>query len=439
MNARTIIAVLSAIASHGPPAAGCHRSPAWRRSGGELSIARLRAEVPRAVGPTEDDHALPQPRGMTTFRSKHYQVTTDLDRAEAAEIARHMDRVFDEYNRRFASFGVKASKSFTLYLFRRQRDYVEYLEKDGVNAANTGGIFYIGPEGDGLASYLEGNGRAGLLRTLQHEGFHQFAWVRIGRNLPAWANEGLAEYFGYAYAAKTRFVLGRVEEVPLARLKRAIERDRTIPFGALLTMTDEQWSRRVTSDHEESGLQYAQSWSVVHFLIEGERGRHAGRFIEYLKGVSSGMQHEQAFAKAFGSTDYAPFEAAWKKHVLALEPDPMSTATGRLDILARALEGLHGAGRSPSTLDELRRALIDAGFTARRFSHAGIVEVKAQDPTLFETPPEKPGAPPGAPELLPSKKPELPPGLSAKVGRLTATVVWKRDKAGELSYEIEID
>lgn len=392
-----------------------------------------------AAPETEFARAALQPQGMTSFRSRHYQVITDLDRREADEIARHMDRVFEEYDRRFAAFPVKGGTSFPLYVFLTHQGYLDYLKSEGISASNTAGMFFKSGEGDGLATFVGGMPRSSVKSTLQHEGFHQFAWSRIGRHVPMWANEGLAEYFGAAYLVRNRFVLGRVEEGRLTRLKQAIADGRTIPFAALLSMSRQEWNGRVAAGHEGSDLQYSQSWSVVHFLIEGDRGKYQDMFVKYLEGVGQGLQHQQAFGKAFGTTDYEEFEGAWKRHVAKLEPDPVSTASMRLSFLARGVQGLHGAGQTPATFEELKTRLVEAKFKAFRPSHGGYTELSAEDPSMFEVPPEKPGGPVGTPELVESKDPELPPSLRAKVGRVTASVVWKKDKSGELGYEIEIE
>jgi hypothetical protein len=382
---------------------------------------------------------LAQPEGMTTFRSRHYTVITDLDRREAEAVARHMDRVYDEYDRRFAAFPVKGGTSFPLYVFSTREKYEGHLSADGVNGANTAGMFFITGEGDGLAAWVGGMPRSSLRSVLQHEGFHQFAWSRIGRHVPTWANEGLAEYFGGAYLVRNRFMLGRVDALRLARLKHALEQGKTIPFGRLLSLSNREWSERVAGAHEDADLQYDQAWSIVHFLIEGDRGKYEGMFVKYLEAVGTGLQHRQAFERAFGTADYAEFENAWKRHVSKLEPDPLSTARLRLSFLARGMQGLFEAGRAPASLDELRRALVDAKFKAVTLMHGSFTRLTAEDPAMFEVPPEKPGGAPGSPELVASTDPKLPPALRSRVGRLAATIVWSRDKAGDLAYDIDIE
>ncbi len=381
--------------------------------------------------------AAAQPAGMTSFRSRHYEVITDLERKDVEPIARHMDRVYEEYDRRFRDFPMRGSKAYPFYVFATRRRYLDHLKGEGIDASNTGGLFFRTSEGSGLATYVEGNPRPFLLHTLQHEGFHHFAHMRIGPDLPAWVNEGLAEYFGEAYLVKDRFVLGRVGEDRLARVKHTVERGESAPFGQLLPMSPAEWSSRAMAGDPLVLVRYDQAWSIVQFLIDGDGGRHQDMFVAYLKALGSGLQHRQAFARAFGTSDEAEFEKAWKRHVAALKPDPVSTAMVRLAFLAEGLARLHEARESPATFDDLAARLREAKFRTTRFSHSGYVAISAEQPGVFELPPEKEDSPAQKPELVAATDQSLPPDLRARVGRVSLTTVWTRDPSGELSFEIE--
>ena len=61
-----------------------------------------------------------------------------------------------------------------------------------------------------LAAFVEGVGRDGVRRTLQHEAFHQFAHETFGPNVPVWLDEGLAQVFEEAVWTGNGFVVGQV-------------------------------------------------------------------------------------------------------------------------------------------------------------------------------------------------------------------------------------
>ena len=382
----------------------------------------------------------PSDRPLATIGSRHYRVKTDLDRREAEPIVRHMDRVYEEYQRRFADFPVHSRRGFDLYLFTHSARYQEHVRSHGYDASGTVGVFYVSNSGQGLATCLEGQGREMLYTTLQHEGFHQFAWARISPDLPVWVNEGLAEYFGDACVVRSRFVLGGAEESRLERVRSAIEKRRTDPLDVIATMTDQEWDRRVTGP--DGRMLYDQAWSFVHFLIEAENGKYADRFVDYLRGYAAGLPPYPTLASALRVSDYEALEAEWKQHVTALQPDPVISATTRLSFLARGLRSLHEAGTTPATMDELRDKLRETNFEARRPTHAGVTVLSARDDRMFVLPRpagEAAGNTVGTWEVRPSRTPTMPPTLRGKVGETTLSVRWLRTAAGALRYEIEYE
>src|SRR5687768_13152126 len=144
--------------------------------------------------------------GLTTRDTRHYRLHTDLDPDFAADLATRMDAMYDEYARRLSAFqpGNDVPR-LEVYLFRTQ---AEYLRFTGEKLQNTGGVYI--PRRNLLAAFLEGQGRDGLRRTLQHEAFHQFAYNVISPNLPVWLNEGMAQLFEEAVWDGQSFWLGNV-------------------------------------------------------------------------------------------------------------------------------------------------------------------------------------------------------------------------------------
>src|SRR3954453_5775601 len=132
----------------------------------------------------------PAARGEANLRSiptDHYLIHTDLQDDLARDLAMRMDAMYDEYSRRLADFkDAREIPRLQVYLFARQDDYLKFT---GDRLKQTGGVNI--PPRTLLSAFLEGQGRDGLRRTLQHEAFHQSAYNFISPNLPVWMNEGL--------------------------------------------------------------------------------------------------------------------------------------------------------------------------------------------------------------------------------------------------------
>jgi len=375
---------------------------------------------------------------FTEFRSKRYDVVTNLPAAQARPIAEHMDKVFDEYVRRLARAGFRSRTGdrMNLYLFDSARTYQSTLAGKGIDATGTGGMFFVRDGESGLATYVDDRSHNQMIATLQHEGFHQFAYMRIGTNLPSWANEGLAEYFGDALLVQGKFALGQVDGRRLATVRKAIEDGHAFGFGELLNMSDEQWLAYVNAGHIRAHLMYDQSWAIVHFLVHGDQGRFQPAFMNYLREINKGRNSAQAFEAAFGSNDYAPFEQAWKRYIADLEADSLTLANERVSFLAAGMRWLARHGESAESLDELQRRLQANRYWMSVGSHGITRRMKASDDTNFQPPPpDRPGRDVTL-VLEANRDDDLPHDIVVRGLRVEVRTKWSRDEAGQLSYEI---
>lgn len=384
--------------------------------------------------------AVAEDGGYVSFNARFYDVTTNLPREEARSIADHMDKVFREYARRLskAGFRVPANRRMNLLLFKDRPSYVSKLAEYDVPAQGTGGIFFVRSGMSGLATWAGGNNRARMYQVLQHEGFHQFAYMSIGRQLPTWANEGLAEYFGDAMLIDGRFEMGQVSKRRVDKVKKALEAGSAFGFEELLNMTGDEWIGRVNRGDARTGLMYDQSWSIVHFLVHANNGRFERPFMAYLQQISKGRSSRDAFIAAFGSDDYEPFEAAWKKYITHLEADPLLIASERLEFLAEGIKTLHERDENIAGIDALQRRLRAIDFKHEVGSHGSSKTLSARTDDNFEAPRIR-SPKPAELQFVPSNNPGLPPSIRVTGLKKVVAIAWSRTDEGELAYDIAID
>jgi hypothetical protein len=374
-------------------------------------------------------------QGLTPFNSQHYTILTNLEREEAAPFGRHMDAVFQEYSQRFSSFKSRKQEAMPLYLFRTQGQYLDFLDKYGINAANTGGMFFVQRDVQGLATWTQGKPLSQTFAVLQHEGFHQFAFNYIGPDLPIWVNEGIAQYFEDGILVNGKMYLGLAHGRRIASVKSALKEDRTIDFDRLLSMPDKEWHAAITANRAEASLLYDQSWSIVYFLINAENGKYRGPFEQYLRLVSQHRDSARAFEQAFGSRDTSAFRERWEDYAEALEPDSMNTAMERLEFLGQALKFLQERGdRLPASTEGLRAHLQRIGFRATRQEPGRTIQVSAKDESLYEY--TLPNGKTQRFQMLDAESRDLLPRLTAPGLDPQPTLVWRRDKTGQLMSEI---
>ena len=372
---------------------------------------------------------------LRRYTSNHYAVRTTLGRSEAVQLAAHMDLVYAEYARRFQGFSPRGGEDMTLYLFRTPDEYAQFMAAMDIPAKNTAGIFFVHRHARGVATWVSGRSHDEILTVLQHEGFHQFAYQYLGAGLPIWVNEGLAQYFEHGILLQDEMKLGMANARSIAVVKEALEAGRDVAFDELMNMTPERWKRSVTTGGRRSTLFYAQSWSMVHFLVHGDNGRYRSGFDRYLAQIGNGRPSQEAFAQAFRTRDAHKFQDRWRQYMRNLAPDPLSTALARMAFLGEGLRYFAEKGEpAPENLDELRRRLQQIQFRTIFTKHGFQATTYAADQAVYAYTPsggiERPF------QLLASVLADLPPQLTAAGLQPEPTLTWRRDEAGALVQAI---
>jgi TonB family protein len=164
---------------------------------------------------------------------------------------------------------------------------------------------------------------------LIHEAIHMLDYERVygtGVQPSKWFEEGLATYFGFsqidsqlqiepgAIRRSGTIVSGevRVQFDPRARLReylRLVRDQGPVSLRRLLTAgpQDAFWSGR------ESFRAYGASWTLLHFLRHGEKGRYRSALLAYAGREARGAGGWAAFTQLFGP-DLTLLEADWHRY-----------------------------------------------------------------------------------------------------------------------------
>ncbi|XAM00388.1 DUF1570 domain-containing protein [Phycisphaeraceae bacterium D3-23] len=397
--------------------------------------------VPLAATPViaEDGAAEPTALRLRSFRSHHYLIHTNLTREETVPFGRHMDAVFEQYQRRFSGFIARELDPMPLYLLRTREDYVRFMAEHDIDASHSGGLFFVTHSLQGLATWAESGSRPRTFRVLQHEGFHQFAWNYIGPNLPVWLNEGLAQYFEDAVIVDGRMTAGLTHRGRIERVRSALEAGQALTLNRLNGVSGRVWNLSLREQPEHAALLYAQSWSVVYFLIHGDEGAHQERFVQYLKLLNQGNGADEAMLLAFGREGFVAVQEGWRDFARNQQPGDLATATERLEFLGNGLRLLdEQGGAMPASIDELRETLQAYGFRTRRQEMGVSRRLEASDDALFAFERDSGTGRPYAASfrMLAPSRDDLPPRIVAPGLSPEPTLVWYRDADGTLVQDI---
>lgn len=130
--------------------------------------------------------------------------------------------------------------------------------------------------------------------------FHEYAHLVVSnvvRSLPAWLNEGLAEYYStYEVSDGGReAVLGR----PLIHHLQRLNETSLLKLQDLLNVDHRS---PLYNEAERRSVFYAQSWALTHRLLRGSPPR-TSELARYLQRVSEGIEPMQAWQQAFGAAN----------------------------------------------------------------------------------------------------------------------------------------
>lgn len=294
------------------------------------------------------------PKDMREIETRHYRIHTDLDFELANDLAQRLDAMYEAYSWRLRLFkqGDQPAPRFEVYLYRSQKDY---LQLTGQRMKHTGGVFMSGR--NLLASFLDGQGRDALRRTLQHEAFHQFAHTRISANMPVWLNEGLAQVFEEAVWNGSNFSLEQVPPRRIRQLEDDLANKRLVKFATLMSLSPMEWAKRLEGDHHTGSTQYNQSWAMVYFLInakdEKDGYRYRQRLLKFLELLHEGREEGASFRQAFGN-NIEGFESRFVEYARQMRETPQATLLENQDVLGDLIVELKKIGKTFDSVGALR-------------------------------------------------------------------------------------
>ncbi len=142
--------------------------------------------------------------------------------------------------------------------------------------------------------------------------FHEYEHFLLHNNLlhiPLWLDEGLAEF--YSSFDTTDNDQGVKLGMPLAQHIFYLRNNPLLPLKTLLAV-----DRKSPNYNESSkaGAFYAESWALVHYLMNGNQQKRQPQLVKFIDLVNSGVAPEKSFQDAFG-VDFKTMESELRTYV----------------------------------------------------------------------------------------------------------------------------
>ena len=194
------------------------------------------------------------------YHSRHYTVRSDIDRQTCFDAAQVLEAALRFYQFRLGRLSSRAQleSTYPVYVFAGRAGYNQYAgDQFGSAPENTAGLY--SPVLKQLLVWNPAEPEQ-LVTTLRHEGLHQFVDATLGR-LPAWFNEGMAEYFESAQSLRGRPTaeVGHQEHIALLLAPQYS----WLPYEQLFGLPTAEF-------YLQSAPKYAQSWALIHWLLNSD-------------------------------------------------------------------------------------------------------------------------------------------------------------------------
>ncbi|MEP7074333.1 MAG: tetratricopeptide repeat protein [Acidobacteriota bacterium] len=240
-------------------------------------------------------------------RSKNFFLIGNASEKDIHKVATRLEQFRETFRLLFSKTNFSSSIPTNVIVFKSESAYKPFKPKraDGKLDTFVAGYFQPGEDVNYITLSTEGED-AETFDTIFHEYVHSIVNTNFGKSeVPPWFNEGLAEYystFQIENDQKAKLGLPKVGHLQL------LQQSKLIPLDQLFRITNYQLPQ--SGDHSRS-IFYAESWALMHYLIQGNKGEALSKFLAL---VLKDVPQEKAFHDAFQMT-YGDMEKDLRSYV----------------------------------------------------------------------------------------------------------------------------
>lgn len=238
-----------------------------------------------------------------SVRSKNFFLIGNGGEKQVRQVATRLEQFRDVFTRLFSQAKFNSPVPTTVVVFKDDSSFRPF--KPG----NVAGYFQSGPDINYIALSAESSGgdEDDPFRVIFHEYVHLLVNNTMG-GVPVWFNEGLAEYYSTFYIDDERKAfLGKIISNHVLYLRE----QKMLPFKTLFTVDHRSPHY---NERGKQGVFYAESWALVHYLLQGKDGARAPQLGAFLGQLGAGVPLETAFKNAF-NTEFEMLEKELKEYV----------------------------------------------------------------------------------------------------------------------------
>jgi hypothetical protein len=251
-------------------------------------------------------HASTASAQWVRVESPHFVVFGEIGEKRTRDYAGEFERFREALGRVMPGAAARPAVPTVVFIFKDARSFAPHRPLFNGKPVEVSGYFAGGPSLDVIM--MPATSREQALRTIYHEYSH-LVTANAARGLPVWLSEGLAEYYSTFEVRDDgrRALLGGIIPSHLSRLNS----ERTLSLGELVSVGHDS---PLYNEGARRSMFYAQSWALVHMLLNGEPNRRP-QFDNYVRLTHAGRSPAEAWTEAFGDEKDARIEEHLRRYV----------------------------------------------------------------------------------------------------------------------------
>jgi tetratricopeptide (TPR) repeat protein len=235
-----------------------------------------------------------------SVRSKNFHVIGNSSEKDTRRVATKLEQFRDVFTRLLPGLKFETNTPTTVVAFKSKSSYKPF------NPRNSAGYFQSGEDVNYITLTTESNDDTPFSVI-----YHEYVHLLLNNNskgVPLWFNEGLAEYYStFRVEDDQKVFLGDLIPNHILYLRQ----EKMLPLRALFAVDHSSPHYNETS---KRGVFYAQSWTLLHYLLVGNNSQRASQLPRFLQLLNAKQPLDAAFQQAFQTTPEA-LEKELRKYV----------------------------------------------------------------------------------------------------------------------------
>jgi len=241
------------------------------------------------------------------IKTKNFNLIGNASEKEIRRVGIKLEQFRETFRLLFSGSKLDAPIPTNVLVFKSDSSYRPFKPKRADGKTDNFIAGYFQPGDDVIYITLAAGGTdADTFGTIFHEYVHFIVDTNLGKsNVPAWFNEGLAEYYQtFEMEDEIKAKLGMPQGGHLSLLQQ----NKLLPLDSFFNTSNAALHSH--GSHSRS-IFYAQAWAVVHYLISNKKTDGIDKLVKL---SMKGTVDEKAFQEAF-QMSYAELEKELKKYV----------------------------------------------------------------------------------------------------------------------------